>query len=210
MKGRLGSSAVFADSMDGEVRSCDPGAFGEVPELGGVEIGRRVGVDDFAAGLAVEMDVLVEVRAVAGLAALEVDLLDEAVGGEVVEAVIDRGQGDVRGARFDPVEDVVGRGVVRGASEDVEDLATVRREAHIGPEDGHAAFEAGGLRRGTGGGDGGWHDELSFRIGMILRQAGRCAEAGGDRTDPSDRTDHSASDILRRADLRAWRVQMTG
>ena len=60
--------------------------------------------------------------------------------------------------------------------EDVEDLATVRREAHIGPEDGHAAFEAGGLRRSTGGGDGGWHDGFGFRIGMILRQAGRLAE----------------------------------
>jgi len=112
----------------------------------------------------------VEIRAVAGLAALEVDLLDEAVGGKMVEAVVNRGEGDAGRAGFDPVEDVVGRGVVRGGGEDVEDLATVRREAHIGPEDGHAAFEAGGLRRGTGGGDGGWHDGFCFRIGMILKQ----------------------------------------
>ena len=57
--------AGLAGAMDGEVGAGDFGASREVPELGGVEIGGWVGVDDLAAGLTMEMDVLVEVRAVA-------------------------------------------------------------------------------------------------------------------------------------------------
>lgn len=159
-----GSSAAFANSMDGEVRPCDFGAFGEVPELGGVEIGGRVGVDDLAAGFAVEMDVLVEVGAVAGLATFELYLLDESVGAEVLQAVVNRGEGDVRGAGFDPVEDVVGRRVVCRGGENVKDLAAVRGEAHIGSEDSHPAFEASGLGWGAGGGDGRGHGDLELEL----------------------------------------------
>jgi hypothetical protein len=106
-----------------------------------------VGVDDLAAGLAVEVDVFVEIGAVTGLTALEVDLLDEAVGGEVIKAVINRCQGDVGGAAFHPVEDVVGRRVVRGSGQDIENLTAVGCQAHIGPENGEAAVQT----RGFGG-----------------------------------------------------------
>jgi hypothetical protein len=168
--------AGIAGAVDGEIGAGDAGAFGEVPELGGVKIGGGMSVDDFAAGFAVEMNVLVEVRAVAGLAALEVDLLDQPGGGEVVEAVVNRGQRDAGGAGLHAIEDVVGRGVVRGGGEHIENLAAVGCEAHIGTEDGHAALEAGGLRRDTGGGGRGCHDGSGFRIGMILKQVTRCLD----------------------------------
>jgi hypothetical protein len=106
-----------------------------------------MGVDDLAAGLAVEVDVLVQIGAVAGLSALEMYLLDEAVGGEVLKAIINRCQRDVGRAAFYPVEDVVGRGVVRGSGQDIENLTAVGCQAHIGPENGEAAVQT----RGFGG-----------------------------------------------------------
>jgi hypothetical protein len=93
------------------------------------------------------MDVLVEIGAVARLAALEVHELDQAVGGQVLEAVINRCQGDVGRAAFHSVEDVVGRGVVRGSGQDIENLTAVGCQTHIGPENGEAAVQT----RGFGG-----------------------------------------------------------
>ena len=92
-----------------------------------------------------EVDMLVEVRAVAGLGALHVDLLDEAAAGEVLKAVIDRGQRDVRRAVLDPAEDIISGRVIRGLGEDLEDFAAVRREPHISAHDGQTATETAGL-----------------------------------------------------------------
>ncbi len=86
------SGAGVAGTVDGEVGAADAGAFGQVPKHGGVEIAGWMGVDDLATGFAMEVDVLVEVRAVAGLAALEVDELDQAVGSKMLQAIVNRGQ----------------------------------------------------------------------------------------------------------------------
>ena len=137
--------------MDGDFGVGDLGAGGELPEVGGVEGFDGVGVGDAAAGFAVEMDVLLNVGAVAGLGALDLDEFDEAVAGEVLEAVIDSGEGDAGGAALDAVEHVVGGGVVGGFGEDLEDLTPMRGEAGVGAEHGQAAIQAGGL-----GGGGGW------------------------------------------------------
>jgi len=93
------------------------------------------------------MDVLVEVRAVAGLAALEVDLLDEPGGGEVVEAIVNRGQRDVRRTAFHPIQDLVGGRMVRGARQHVKNLATVRGEPDIRTQHGETAVQTGGFGR---------------------------------------------------------------
>lgn len=123
---RLFRGAGVAGAVDGEVGAAHASAFREIPEFGWVEIAGGVGVDDFAAGLAVKMDVLVEIGAVAGLAALEVDELDQAVGSEVLQAVVNRGQRDVRGARFDSIQNVIGCRVIGRGGKNIEDLAAMR------------------------------------------------------------------------------------
>lgn len=145
--------AGLADAVDGEVGAGDSGAFGQVPELRRVEVGGRMRVDDLAALFAVEMDVLVQVRAVTGLSALEVDKLDQPGRGEVLKTIINRGKGHAGRSRLHSVENLVGRGVIRGGGKDIEDLPTVRRQTHIGSEHSHPALKAGGLgRRAIGGG----------------------------------------------------------
>ena len=158
MTNELLGGAGLAGAVDGEVGAGDFGALREVPEGGGVEIGGGMRVDDFSAGFAVEMDVLVEIGAVTRLAAIKLDLLDQAVACEVLQAVVNRGQRDVRGPAFHPVEDVIGRGMVRGAGENVKNLAPVRGEAGVRAQNGHPAFEAGGFGRCAW--RGGWHGFL--------------------------------------------------
>ena len=119
--------------------------------MGGVEGFDGVGVGDAAAGLAVEVDVLLDVGAVAGLGALDLNEFDEAVAGQVLEAVVNGGEGDAGGSAFDAVKDIVSGGVVGGFGEDLEDLATMGGEASVGAEHGQTAVQAGGL-----GGGGGW------------------------------------------------------
>ena len=85
------SGAGVAGAVDGEIRSGDAGSFRQVPKLGGDEIAGWMGVDDFAAGLAVEVNVLVEVRTIAGLSALKLNLLNQSVGGEVLETIVNGG-----------------------------------------------------------------------------------------------------------------------
>ena len=133
--------------MDGEVGAGDAGARGEVPELSGVEIGGGVRVDDFAAGLAMEMDVLVEIGAVAGLATFEVDELDEARRGQMIQAVVNRGQRDVRGAILHPGVEVRSSRVVRGGGEHLKDFTTMGGQAGIFPKHGQTAVEAGRFGR---------------------------------------------------------------
>jgi hypothetical protein len=102
------------------------------------------------------MDVLVEIGAVAGLAALEVDELDEPGGGEVVEAVIDCRQRNVRGAVLHPGVEVGGSGMVRGGCEHLEDFTTMRGEPDICAEHGQSAIQPRGFGRGAMGGR--WHN----------------------------------------------------
>ena len=150
--GKMGDEGLFgragiAGAVDGEVGAGDAGAFGQVPKLRRVEIAGRMGVDDLAAGFAVEMDVFVEIGAVARLAAFEVDKLDEARCGQMIQAVINRGQRDVRGAVLHPSVEVRSSRVIRGGGEHLKDLPTVRGQAGIFPEHGQAAVEAGRFGR---------------------------------------------------------------
>lgn len=160
--------------MDGDFGVGDGGACGEVPEESGVEGFEGMGVRDAAAGFAVEVDVFLDVGAVAGLGAFDLDEFDEAVAGEVLEAVVHGGEGDAGGAAFDAVEDIVGGGVVGGFGEDLEDFAPVGGEASVGAEHGQTAVQAGGLGGGGGWGFAHWDGKLGFRIRtrMILIQMG--------------------------------------
>lgn len=108
--------------------------------MGGVEGLDGVDVGDAATGFAVEVDVFLDVGAVAGLGAFDLDEFDEAVAGEVLEAVVNGGERDAGGASFDAVEQVVGGGVVGRFGEDLEDLAAVGGEAGVGAEHGQTAI----------------------------------------------------------------------
>lgn len=141
---RSARGARLAGAVDGDVHAGDFGAFGQVPELGGVKFSGGVGVDHFPAGLAVEMDVLVQVGAVARLAALKVHLLDEAGRGEVLQAVINRGQRNAGRAGFDAVKDIRGGGVICGGGQNLKNLTAMGREAHIRTQESHPALEASG------------------------------------------------------------------
>ena len=169
--GGVFGGALGADAVDRDIGAADAGSGGELPELRGVECHlMRVGVADLSAGVAVEMDVLVEVGAVAGLRALDMDGLDEAAGGEVVQAIVNGGQRDTRRPVLDAMEDVVGRGVVVRLGEDLEDFAAVRGEPDvIGTKHGQTAVEAGGLLRRAGGG-GRRHGERAWVSGFELEQ----------------------------------------
>src|SRR6478736_2744293 len=88
------------------------------------EILRQLDVVDLAGGLVVKMRVLVEVRAVAGRSALEVDLANKAAADERLEAVVDRGERDARHHAFHAGKNFVRGGVVAFFEDDLEhDLA---------------------------------------------------------------------------------------
>ena len=132
--------------MDGDIRSADSGTLRKLPELGGVEgCCLRMRVADLAAGVAVKVDVLVEVRAVAGLRPLDMHLLDQAAGCQVLQAIVNRGQRDAGRPVLNPVENVVGRRVIVRLGQNLEDFAPMGREPDIGTQDGQTAVEAGGL-----------------------------------------------------------------
>lgn len=168
--------------MDGNFCVGDGGACGEVPKKGGVERLDGVSVGDAAASFAVKVDVFLDVGAVAGLGAFDLDQFDEAVTGEVLKAVVDGGEGDAGGAAFDAVKNVVGGGVVGGFGQDLEDFAPMGGKAGVGAEHGQTAVQAGGLGGGGGGGFTHWCQKLGFRIRtrMILIQMGNGWVSGWD------------------------------
>src|SRR6478736_7967248 len=76
------------------------------------EVRRQLDIVDLAGRLVVKMGVLVEVRAVAGRGALEVDLAHQAAADERLKAVVDRGEGDARHHALHAGENFVSSGVV--------------------------------------------------------------------------------------------------
>ena len=142
--------ALGADAVDRDIGAADAGSGGELPKLGRIECGLlRVGVADFSAGVAVEMDMLVKVGAVAGLRPLDMHLLDQAAGGQVLQAIVNRSQRDARRPVLHAMENVVGRRVVVRLGEDLKNLPAMRREADISPQDGQTAVQTGRLLRWT-------------------------------------------------------------
>ena len=99
--------------MDGHVGASDLRTGRKLPELAGIEgDSLRMRIADFTAGVAVEMDMLVQVGAVAGLGAIHIHLFDQSAGGEMFQTVVNRGQRDARRPVLDPVKNVIGRWMV--------------------------------------------------------------------------------------------------
>jgi hypothetical protein len=113
------------------------------------DLRREVDVVGLAGLLVVKMGVGLEIRAIAGRAALEIDRPDEVALDEGLEAVIDGGERDGGEIGLDAGEDFVGGGVIAFLEENtVDDLALGG-----GPET--AVSEL--LGQGVGGDGGGGH-----------------------------------------------------
>jgi len=152
--------------MNGQVRARDAGAGGKILKTGRVE--RRAGmrVNHLPTGLAMEVDMLMQVGAVARLPTLQVHLLDQARRAQVLQAIVNRGQRNGgltsrgaglpgaqgrsrpgrglivlgqfgRPARLDALKHLIGRGVIRGGGKHLKNLAAMRGQAHIGPHPKH-------------------------------------------------------------------------
>lgn len=94
-------------AAEGDFDILDDGSGREVEEVGEIGTGFEIHVVDHAGRLVVEMAVFFKIRTVARGFALEIHLADDAVLHEGFEAVVNRGQRDVRQAVFDSHEDVV-------------------------------------------------------------------------------------------------------
>jgi len=120
----------------------------------GDEVGGDFDIVNAAGAAVVEMGVFLEVGAVAGGFALEVDLADEAAGDEGFEAVVNSGEGDgghgVAGAGVN----LVGGGVVAFVEEDGEDVLALAGGAEAGAGEGFVEGLAGVVGEFHGGGDG--------------------------------------------------------
>jgi hypothetical protein len=109
------------------------------------------------------MGVGLEIRAIAGRAALEIDRSDEVALDEGLQAVVDRGERDGGEVGLHAGEDFVGGGVVAFLEENAVDDLTLGGSAQP------AVSEF--LREGVGGNSGGGHAVLrrGQQIGMVLR-----------------------------------------
>jgi len=153
---RFGGRGFFGggDALEGEVDVFDFVAVGEDLLEFGDEVGGDFDVVDAAGAAIVEVGVFLEIGAVAGGFALEVDLADEAAGDEGFEAVVDGGEGNgghgVAGAGVD----LVGGGVVAFVEEDGEDVLALAGGAQAGADEGFVEDLAGVVGEFHGGGDG--------------------------------------------------------
>ena len=144
-----GAGAGGAVAAEGDFGAVDVGARGE--GKGGLEGAGVVdgNVGDVAAGFAVEVGVVLQIRAVARGGAVQIHLPDEAAVGEGFEAIVDGGEGDAGDFFLHAHEDLGGGGVVALGGEDFENLAALLGEAEFGAER-EAAFarrsEVGSIR----------------------------------------------------------------
>ena len=98
-------------------------------ELGDFAFLRDRDVGHRAAGLANEMPVVANIRAIAGRLALDIDLLGEAAINQRLEAVINSRQRDAGDALFGTDENLGGGRVVALIEEDIVNLAALGRKA---------------------------------------------------------------------------------
>ena len=149
MGGFGGWGAGGAVAAKGDFGAVDVGARGE--GKGGLEGAGIVNgnVGNVTAGFAVEVGVILKIRAVAGGRAVEVHLTDEAAVGEGFEAVVNRGEGDPGDFLLHAHEDLGGSGVVALGGEDFKNLTPLLGETEFGAER-EAAFarrsEVGSIR----------------------------------------------------------------
>lgn len=128
--------AFRAEAADGDVELGDTAALGQSPELGRLDHVERLGIGDSAALLAVEMDVIVQIGAESGGAALQIHLPHQPVLHQRIQAVVHRGQRDPRHTLLGADEDIRGRRMVVRGTQHVMHNATLRRHAQIRRHDG--------------------------------------------------------------------------
>ncbi len=152
-------------AAEGEFDVGDDGAFRQVENVGKVDAGFESDVVNGAGFLVVEMAVFLEIRAEAGRFAVKIDLTDDAVLDERLEAVVDGRQRDARDAFLNSHENLVGGRVV-----------TLLHEQAIGFPALTGHFQAANLRRHVAIGRGvkvavcSDHDWIGFEVGGKLER----------------------------------------
>ena len=101
------------------VRYLQPGAFA---------VRRKIHVIDPAAVVAIKMAMLLHVRAITRGRALEVHMADEPALDEGIEAIINRGHGDIRHPLFSADEYVFGRRMIPLLQQHIIDMLALRRK----------------------------------------------------------------------------------
>ena len=126
--------------MDGDFKVFGLEAVGE--DYARFRLFRQIHVKDRVAAIAVKMPVLAHIGAEPGGAAVELHLAHEAAADERIEAVIDRGHGDVRHAPFGADEDLLGGGMVALLQQHVIDVLALwcKTQAARAQPFGEAAF----------------------------------------------------------------------
>ncbi len=141
-------SAFGAYAMDGHIGPADLGTSRHLPEMARIERnGLGVCVTHLAADVTVKVDVLVKIGAVSRLGPLHMHLLDETARRQVIQTIVNGGQGDARRPTFHAMKHIISRGVIVGLDQDLENLAPVWREPHISPQYSQTAIQSGRLRR---------------------------------------------------------------
>lgn len=128
----IGLRAFGAEAVDGDIQCGDFRSAGEFPKLCRRDVFTGHGIDDLPAAFAMKMNMVIEIRAVAGRGALHIHLTDDAVFGEGFEAVINRGQRDARHPFLGPMKNVRGRGVIMRNPQHFIHFTALRRHAQIG------------------------------------------------------------------------------
>lgn len=122
------SSAIRADAVDGNFIMLRLEAFRQ--RDAGLRLRGQIHVKNRVAGIAVKMAVLVHVRAKARCAAIQRDLPGQPALYQRVEAVVNRGHGNIRHGLFGPDEDLLGGRVIALLQQHVVNVLALRR----GPE----------------------------------------------------------------------------
>jgi hypothetical protein len=113
--------------MNRDVKMSSLETFGQLHRLC-----RQIHVEHRSTGIAMEMTVFVHVRTITRRAAIQRDLPGESAFHERIEAVIDRGVGDLRHLFFGTDEDFVGGWMIAFVQQHVINLLTLRCEAQTG------------------------------------------------------------------------------
>jgi len=125
----VGFFAVWAGAAQGDFGVRDGKTGRNFEKLGDFALLRDWDVGHRAAGLANEMPVVADIRAIAGRRPLDIDLLGEAAIDQRLEAVVDCGQRNAGDALFGADENLGCGRVVALIEEDIVNLAALGGEA---------------------------------------------------------------------------------
>jgi len=141
--GSGGLAAVGAGraiAVERHFHALNAGAFWEGPLRRGFQRHARGRIKDGSALDAMKMHVFGQIGAIAGGAAIDLNLIDRSAASEGLEAVVHGSQRGARRLGLNAHEDLAGGGVIAAPNQHVEDLAPLPGDSEV---TGEAVFESG-------------------------------------------------------------------